>query len=182
MCLRGAEFHAVVGERGHRVEVDDRAPSARRPRPSSVRRRRAGRAHGRDLADRSSKALSEDATAPRRKKGLEGSRRRARACTLIRPGRSPFWVSGGFEAGEPNSESISRSAIAELIVRSSFSARRSVWGARFDAVEKSNLFGFMFVMTIESPGLELAEGPPRGLRGLIAAIRSWGPTRASPRS
>ena len=60
-------------------------------------------------------------------------------------------VSGGFEAGEPNSESISRSAIAELIVRSSFSARRSVWGARFDAVEKSNLFGFMFVITIESP-------------------------------
>ena len=60
-------------------------------------------------------------------------------------------VSGGFEAGEPNSESISRSAIAELIVKSSFAALLIVWGARFDAVEKSNLFGFMFVITIESP-------------------------------
>ena len=42
-------------------------------------------------------------------------------------------VSGGFEAGEPNSESISRSAIAELIVKSSFAALLIVWGARFDA-------------------------------------------------
>ena len=59
-------------------------------------------------------------------------------------------VSGGFEAGEPNSESISRSAIAELIVRSSFSALRNVWGALLEAVEKSNRFGFLFVMTIGS--------------------------------
>ena len=56
-------------------------------------------------------------------------------------------VSGGFEAGEPNSESISRSAIAELIVKSSFSARRSVCGALLDAVEKSRRFGFIFVMS-----------------------------------
>ena len=90
-------------------------------------------------------------------------------------------VSGGFEAGEPNSESISRSAIAELIVRSSFSARRSVWGARFDAVEKSNLFGFMFVMTIESP--EAWSSPkraPRRLRGLDRGDAVLGPDARAP--
>ena len=52
----------------------------------------------------------------------------------------------------------------------------------FGAVEKSNLFGFIFVITIDSSPdrLELAEGPPRRLGGLDRGDSVLGPDARAP--
>ena len=147
-----------------------------------MRRRRAGReAHGSDLVRIVPPALSEDATAPRRKKGLEGVLWRCVGHPAAWTVRKIALLQVRPAASKPASRtaSPSRSAIAELMVRSSFRPPQRR-GALFDAVEKSNRFGFMFVITIESPDRWIS---PKARRAVLGAwIGSRGPAGPDARA